>query len=56
MRLDELVLQISTMLKTAAPEARYEKIKGRILENQGFGGLREFCWMMDDGGWMVANG
>ena len=36
MRLDELVLKISTMLETAAPEASYEKIKGRILKNQGF--------------------
>ena len=56
MRLDELVLKISTMLKTAAPEATYEKIKGRILKNQGFGGLRRFSWMMDDGGWMIADG
>ena len=44
------------MLKTAAPEASYEKIKGRILKNQGFGGLRKFRWMMDDGGWMIADG
>ena len=43
MRLDELVSQISTMLKTAALEASYEKIKGRILKNQGFGGLRKFA-------------
>ena len=32
MRLDELVLKISTMLKTAAPEASYEKIKGRMSD------------------------
>ena len=36
------------MLKTAAPEASYEKIKSRILKNQGFGGLRNVCWVVDD--------
>ena len=44
------------MLKMAAPEASYEKIKGQILKNQGFGGLRKFYWMIDDGAWMVADG
>ena len=39
MRLDELVSQISAMLKTAAPEASYERIKGR----QCFGLLRKFA-------------
>ena len=44
------------MLEMAAPEASYEKIEGRILKNQGFGGLRKFGWILDDGGWMIADG
>ena len=47
MRLDDLVLNSSTMLKTAAPEAKYEKMKGRILKNQGFGGFEKV--LLDDG-------
>ena len=43
------------MLKTAAPKASYEKIKGRILKNQGFGGLRKFCWM-GNGGSLLDDG
>ena len=44
------------MLETAAPEASYEKIKGRILKNQGFLGLNQFCWILNNGGWMIADG
>ena len=41
------------MLETAAPEASYEKIKGRILKNQGFCGFEKVLldsgyWGMDD--------